>query len=101
VVPFFLLLDFTGEVELYESLNLVVALFAIMLLAISLIAYRRTNLRRLLLVSVAFGLFAVQAFIRELDELALVFGSGTEQVIVIILDLAILLLFFLALVVSK
>jgi hypothetical protein len=100
VVPFSLLLDF-NEVELYESLNIVVALFAIMLLAISLIAYRKTNLRRLLFVSVAFGLFAVQAFIRELDELAFVFGSGTEQVIIIILDLAILLFFFLALVVSK
>ncbi|MDA4125315.1 MAG: hypothetical protein OK438_07730 [Thaumarchaeota archaeon] len=100
MVPFFLLLDI-NEVELYESLNLVVALFAITLLAISLMAYRRTNLRRLLFVSVAFGFFAVQALIRELDELALVFGSGTEQVIIIILDLAILLFFFLALVVSK
>jgi hypothetical protein len=55
----------------------------------------------LVLVSIAFGLFAVEAFIRELDELALVFGSGTEQIIVIVLDLAILLLFFLALVLSK
>jgi hypothetical protein len=100
VVPFSLLLDF-NEVELYESLNIVVALFAFILLAVSLIAYRKTHLRRLLLVSVAFGLFAVQAFIRELDELALVFGSGTEQVIIIVLDLAILLFFFLALVVSK
>jgi hypothetical protein len=100
VVPLSLLLDI-GEVEVYEYLNVVVAIVAVILLAISLIAYRKTNLRRLVLVSIAFGLFAVEAFIRELDELALVFGSGTEQIIVIVLDLAILLLFFLALVLSK
>ena len=100
MVPLSLLLDI-GEVEVYEYLNVVVAIVAVILLAISLIAYRKTNLRRLVLVSIAFGLFAVEAFIRELDELALVFGSGTEQIIVIVLDLAILLLFFLALVLSK
>lgn len=90
-----------AEVEVYEYLNAVVAIVAVILLAISLTAYRKTNLRRLIFVSVAFGLFAVQALIRELDELALVFGSGTEQVIIIVLDLTILLLFFLALVVSR
>ena len=100
MVPLSLLLDI-GEVEVYEYLNVVVAIVAVILLAVSLIAYRKTNLRRLVLVSIAFGLFAVEAFIRELDELALVFGSGTEQIIVIVLDLAILLLFFLALVLSK
>jgi hypothetical protein len=100
MIPLPLPLDI-GEVEVYEYLNLVVAIVAVILLAISLTAYRRTNLRRLILVSVAFGLFAVQALIRELDELALVFGSGTEQIIIIVLDLAILLLFFLALIVSK
>jgi hypothetical protein len=101
LVPFSPLLDIGGQVELYESLNVVVAIFAIILLAISLTAYRRTNLRRLLLVSIAFSLFAVQALIRVLDEFALVFESGTEQIIIIVLDLAILLFFFLALVVSK
>jgi hypothetical protein len=100
LIPYFPFLDFP-EVELYESLNVVVALVAIILLVISLLAYRRTNLRRLLFVSVAFGLFAVQALTRELDELVSALGSGTEQIIIIILDLAILLLFFLALVVSK
>jgi hypothetical protein len=39
-------------------------IFALVLLALSLSAYRRTRLRRLVLVSLAFGLFAVEVGIR-------------------------------------
>ena len=48
---------FGGSFEPVEFLNLLVGVFALILLALSLTAYRRTSLRRLLFVSAAFGLF--------------------------------------------
>jgi hypothetical protein len=83
--------------ETQELLNLFVAVFALVLFAISLTAYQRSSLRRLLFVSSAFGLFAVKVLIQQLAF----FMFQTEQIISTVLDFVILLLFFLALVVNR
>ena len=59
-----------GGVEtpiLPASLDFASGIFAALLLALSLLAYRRTKVKRLLFVSVAFGLFAFRAIIPRLD----------------------------------
>ena len=95
------LLDVDRIRETSELLSVVVGLFALVLLALSITAYRKTNLRRLLFVSLAFGLFAVKELISQIDFFAFSIGSGTLATLSTVMDLVILLFFFLALVVSK
>jgi len=93
------LVDIDTGFETQEVLDFAIAIFALILLALSLSAYRKTHLRRLLLVSVAFGLFAVEVAIRQLDAFVFAVGFRTEQIIVGGMEVGILLLFFLAVVV--
>ena len=82
-----------------EILDIAIAVFALVLLALSLSAYRKTRLRRLLLVSGAFGLFAVEVLIRQLDDFVFNVGFQTSLIVVAVMEFVILLLFFLAIVV--
>lgn len=77
-------------------LNLAVGLFAVVLLALSLNAYRKTRLRRLLLVSAAFGSFAASVAVRHIEVFVLP-GIDADELLVTALELLTLLLFFLAL----
>jgi hypothetical protein len=93
------LVDVDEGFETQEALDIAIAVFALVLLALSLSAYRKTRLRRLLLVSGAFGLFAVEVLIRQLDDFVFDVGFQTEQIVVAVMEFVILLLFFLAIVV--
>ena len=93
------LLDIDEGFATQEALDLAIAVFALILLALSLSAYRKTRLRRLLLVSVAFGLFAVEVVITQLDDFVFNVGEQTAQIVVAAMEFTILLLFFLAIVV--
>lgn len=93
------LVDIDTSFETKEVLDSAIAIFALVLLALTLSAYRRTHLRRLLLVSGAFGLFAVEVGIRQLDAFVFTLGFQTEQILVAVMEFIILLLFFLAVVV--
>ncbi|MGH9919949.1 MAG: hypothetical protein ACRD6W_13930 [Nitrososphaerales archaeon] len=93
------LVDIDSGFELGEVLDIAIGVFALVLLALTLSAYRKTHLRRLLLVSVAFGLFAVEVGIRQLDDFVFDVGYQTDQIIVAVMEFFILLLFFLAVVV--
>jgi hypothetical protein len=93
------LVDVDAGFETQEALDVAIAVFALILLALSLSAYRKTRLRRLLLVSCAFGLFAVEVLIRQLDDFVFDVGFQTEQIVVAVMEFVILLLFFLAIVV--
>jgi len=93
------LLDIDQGFATQETLDIAIAIFALVLLALSLSAYRKTRLRRLLLVSGAFGLFTVEVLIRQLDDFVFNVGSQTGQIVVAALEFTILLLFFLAIVV--
>lgn len=81
------------------SLDFASGIFAAFLLVISLLAYRHTKLKRLLFVSVAFGLFSFRAIIPRLDiflpDLDL---SANIETILSITGFVILGLFFLAIV---
>lgn len=95
------LLDVDQGFETREILDIAIAVFALVLLAVSLSAYRKTRLRRLLLVSVAFGLFAVEVAIRQLDDFVFAVGAQTGQIVVAAMEFMILLLFFFAIVVRE
>ena len=78
-------------------LNFVVAAVAFVLLALSLTAYRKTGLRRLLLISAAFGLFGASVAVRNVEILFFP-GVDADEILVAALELAALLSFFLGLV---
>ncbi len=84
---------------LSESLDFASGIFAAFLLALSLVAYQRTKVKRLLFVSVAFGLFSFRAIIPRLDLFLPNLDLSTSiQTILSITGFIILGLFFLAIV---
>jgi len=93
-----LVVDFDQDFEAEEILNFAIGAFSLVLLALSLSAYRRTHLNRLLLVSAAFGLFAVEVVVTQFDFFIFPLSENAEGAITALLDFVILLLFFFAVV---
>jgi hypothetical protein len=91
------------EEEWYESIESVIlaatGVFSLLLLALSILAYRRTGLKKIIFAAIAFSLFAIQLILESLEES---FGILEEPPVGDILSssmtLAILVLFFLAIV---
>ena len=80
------------NLEAEKLLNLGSGVLALALFIVSLVAYRRTRLKKLIYVSIAFGIFAVKSLLISME---LFFGdlSWTDPV-ASILDFGILLAFF-------
>lgn len=95
------LINSDEQLESQEFLDIAVGIFALVLFALSLSAYRKTQLRSLLMVSIAFVLFAVDVAVRQLDSFVFAVGYQTDLIISTVLELLILLLFFLAVVVRR
>ncbi len=95
------LVNYDEGFESQELLDAAIGVFALLLFALSLSAYRKTRLRRLLVVSVAFGLFAVEVAVRQLDAIVFAVGYQTDLIITTVLEFFILLLFFIAVVMKK
>jgi integral membrane sensor domain MASE1 len=93
-----LAVSFDQDFETEELLNFAIGAFSLVLLALSLSAYRRTHLKRLLLVSAAFGLFALEVVVNQLDFFVFPLSENSEGVLTALLDFVILLLFFFAVV---
>lgn len=70
---------------------------SLILLIISIVSFRKTGLQRMLLISGAFGLFAVKSLFEHFGVWVLSWSAQTEEAASLGLDLVILLLFFLAL----
>ena len=82
-----------------SSLDFASGIFAAFLLALSLLAYKRTKMKRLLFVSVAFGLFSFRAIIPRLDLFLPDLDLSTSiETILSITGFVILGFFFLAIV---
>lgn len=105
ILPFHYLamraLDVDTGFEPQDLLEAAIAAFALILLGLTLSAYQKTGLRRLLLVSVAFALFAVEVGILQLDDIVFAVGYQTDEIVVAAMEFVILLLFFLAVVVRE
>jgi hypothetical protein len=93
------LLRQTDVFENIETIILAVAgIFSLLLLALSISAYRKTGLKKIIYAASAFALFAVQLLFESLEETFEVLDTGYGSVITSSITLAILVLFFLAIV---
>jgi hypothetical protein len=93
------------EVEPYEpitqAIQIAIAAFSLLLLGLSISAYKKTSLRRILYAAVAFGLFAIQIFFDYLEDAVEAFDTPYSDIIFYGMTLAILVLFFMAIVRKK
>jgi hypothetical protein len=93
------------EVEPYEPITQVIqiaiAAFSLLLLGLSISAYKKTSLKRILYAAVAFGLFAIQIFFDYLEDAVEAFDTPYSDIIFYGMTLAILVLFFMAIVRRK
>ena len=83
--------------EIEQIIKIGIAALSVLLLALSLSAYRRTRVKRLLYAAAAFGLFALQMVVEYVED-ALGVGAPYASIVAPGFALAILLLFFLAIV---
>lgn len=90
------------EVEPYEpitqAIKIAIAAFSLLLLGLSISAYKKTALKRIIYAAVAFGLFAIQMFFDYLEDAAEGFDTAYSDIIFYGITLAILVLFFMAIV---
>jgi hypothetical protein len=90
------------EVEPYEpitqAIQIAIAAFSLLLLGLSISAYKKTALKRILYAAIAFGLFAIQMFFDYLEDAVEGFDTAYSDIIFFGITLAILVLFFLAIV---
>ncbi len=93
------------EVEPYEpitqAIKIAIAAFSLLLLGLSISAYKKTSLKRLLYAAVAFGLFSIQMFFDYLEDAVPTFDTPYSDIIFFGITLAILILFFMAIVRRK
>ncbi len=90
------------EAEPFEPVEQVIrigiAAFSVLLLGLSISAYKKTAFKGILYATVAFGIFAVQMFFDYLGDAVEGFEQPFSDVIFYAMTLAILVLFFLAVV---
>ena len=89
-------LEIQGSTAIENVLKIFVGAFSLLLLAISISAYRRTGFKKIVYAIVAFALFGIQALFDFLADKVNFLGSAYNDVILVIMTLAILVLFFLA-----
>lgn len=91
--------------ELFEGIERTIqaatGIFSVLLLALSISAYRRTGLKKLIFAAVAFALFAVQLLFESLEDTFEVLDTGYGSVLTSAMTLAILVLFFMAIIQKK
>jgi hypothetical protein len=105
VLETMLIIVFSGlflQTELFEGIDgliqTITGIFSILLLALSISAYRRTGLKKLIYAAIAFALFGIQLLFESLEDTFEVLDTGYSSIIISSMTLAILVLFFLAIV---
>jgi len=90
------------EIDLYEGLENAIAagigIFSLLVLALSITAYRRTGLRITIYAIIIFALFAIQQLFDYFESIIPELDTPLTGVLLDSLTLAILVLFFLAIV---
>jgi len=100
-----ILFSVISQVESFEGLENAIALgitvISLLLLALSVTAYRKTRLKVTIYAIIIFALFAIQQFIDYLDNIIVALDNPITDVVISSLTLTILALFFLAIVRTK
>ena len=90
------------EIEHFDDIEFgidaVIGVFALLLFSLSILAYKRTRLRMMVYAADAFVLFAIQLLLQSLEETYDFLESPVADIMSSALTLAILVLFFLAIV---
>ena len=90
------------QTQVFENVETVIiaatGIFSLLLLALSISAYRKTGLRKILYAAAAFALFGIQLLFESFEDTFEVLDTGFGSVITASMTLAILVLFFLAIV---
>ena len=93
------------EFEPYEpieqAIKVGIAAFSILLAGLSVYAYRKTAIKGIIYAAIAFGLFAAQMLFEYLEDEVEGFDAPYNDIIFLGMTLAILILFFLAIVWRK
>lgn len=84
-----------------QLIKIGIAAFSLLLLGLSISAYRKTRLKSIVYAAIAFGLFAAQLFFDYLEDAVAGWEQPFNDVIFYAMTLAILVLFFLAIVRRK
>jgi len=95
-----------GSIGIYNTIEAIIyligAIFSIILLALSITAYRNTGLKKIKYAIVAFGLFATFLLYESLEHtFKASFNTSFTDIIIPSMTLAIVVLFFLAIVRRK
>ena len=100
-----LLILFSGlflQTDIFENIETIIVavtgIFSLLLLALSISAYRKTGLKRIIYAAKAFAMFGIQLLFESLEDTFEALDTGYGSVITSSLTLAILVLFFLAIV---
>jgi Na+/glutamate symporter len=94
-----------SEIDSFDRLEngiaLGIAIFSILLLALSITAFKKTGLKVTIYAIIIFALFAFQQILDFLDDIFITLDTPIIGVIISSMTLAILVLFFLAIVRTK
>ncbi len=99
------LFSFISQIDSFEGFEKAIALgitvISLLLLALSVTAYRKTHLKITIYAIIIFALFAIQQFIDYLDDIFVELDIPITDVVISSLTLTILAVFFLAIVRTK
>jgi hypothetical protein len=88
------------QTQVFEDTETVIiaitGIFSLLLLALSISAYKKTGIRKILYAAAAFALFGIQLLFESFEDTFEVWDTGFGSVITASMTLAILVLFFLA-----
>lgn len=81
-----------------DGLEIAIGIFSIILFALAITAYRNTKIKKILFAGAAFGLFAIQLLVDSLEDYVVFLEEQYVDILVPFITLAILILFFIAIV---
>ena len=87
-----------GNFDVSSVLDLGIMVFSLLLLGLSILAFKNTGLKKILYAAGAFGLFAVSLFLEYAEESINLLGDFDMDIIGSAITLGILILFFVAIV---
>lgn len=87
--------------DMEQILSLGIVMFSLLLTGAAVIAYQRTKLRKFMIVSLAFLLYALKEFVEQIDIVFPEIEGGTIDLMVNLLEFLIISLFFIAVAVKE
>jgi len=88
-----------GSAEVFTIAQLTVLIFALFLMTLSISSYRKTGLKKIVYVIIAFALFATQHIINYIDgEVVDFLSDDMRHAIFAVISVVIMVMFFLAII---